>query len=125
MKILLDTNFILTSVKQKLDFFRLADELFDEELEWIVPVEVLEELKKLSKRKGEKTKDRQAAQTALEILKKHKTEKIKLKNQNVDKGLGNYVKKHKIVLATLDKELKKQINTGVLTICGKKNLKII
>ena len=51
MKILLDTNFILTAVKQKIDFPSKADELFDMKVEFLVPAEVVQELKTLSKRK--------------------------------------------------------------------------
>ena len=32
MKILIDTNFILTCMKQKIDFPNLAEELFDEKI---------------------------------------------------------------------------------------------
>jgi rRNA-processing protein FCF1 len=122
MEILLDTNFILTSTKQKLDFFSLANELFDENISWIIPKEVIEELKDLSKRKGEKERDKQAAKISLELLNKHKTKKVKLKGDTVDEGLVNYSNKHEIILATLDKKLKSKAKSGTLTIRGKKNL---
>ena len=54
MKILLDTNFILTTMKQKIDFPNLADQLFTEKIEWIVPQQVLNELGNLKDRKGMK-----------------------------------------------------------------------
>jgi len=44
MRILLDTNFILTCAKEKIDFPSLADEIIDEKIEWVVPQDVLNEL---------------------------------------------------------------------------------
>ena len=61
MKIILDTNFVLTCVKQKIDFAELAEQLFDEPIEWIVPQEVLNELGNLKDQKGTKVIDRDAA----------------------------------------------------------------
>jgi rRNA-processing protein FCF1 len=124
MEILLDTNFILTCVRQKIDFFRAGDEIIDEKIRWIVAEEVLKELRDLSRRKGGKIKDKQAAKLGAEIAEKLK--KIKLNNKNVDKGIVDYLSKHKkTVLATLDRELKKKISNKVLTIRAKKFLDII
>ena len=125
MKILLDTNFILTCVKQKVDFISLADKLFDESIEWLIPIEVLKELKELSKRKGMKIRDKEAAKLSLKIVKKIKSKKIKLGSKNVDQGIVNYTKSHNVVLATLDRELKKHTNAKVLTIRRKKSLELI
>ncbi|MFZ5955503.1 MAG: hypothetical protein ACOYT4_03685 [Nanoarchaeota archaeon] len=118
MKILLDTNFILTCIKQKIDFDRIANEIVDEEIKWILPEEVQNELEKLSKRKGMRTIDKESAKLSLEFLKSLNPELIKLNNKNVDDGIVNYInsQKNKIILATLDKELKKRINSKILTI---------
>ncbi len=125
MEILLDTNFILTCVKQKIDFNSAANEIFDKKIEWLIPEEVIEELKKLSERKGEKTKDKESAKLSLELIKiiPHKT--IKLNNQNVDKGIIDYLKNKDIILATLDKKLKERAGVKILSIRGKKDLEII
>ena len=125
MKILLDTNFILTCVKQKIDFFSLADELFDEKLIWVIPSEVLDELEQLSEKEGMRTEDKKAAGLSLKILRGHKLKEIKLKDKNVDRGLAEYANTNEIVLATLDRELKKKARFGILTIRGKKNLALI
>lgn len=126
MKILLDTNFILSCVKQKIDFFSLAEELFDEKLEWVVPKEVLEELKDLTERKKEKVADKQAADLSLQILERAGSEHIELGNKNVDKGIIDYLKKHQdFVLATLDKKLKLYAGVRILTIRNKKSLEIV
>ena len=126
MKILLDTNFILSCVKQKIDFFSLAEEMFDEKLEWVVPKEVLEELKDLTERKKEKVADKQAADLSLQILERAGSERIELRNKNVDKGIIDYLKKHPdFVLATLDKKLKLYAGVRILTIRNKKSLEIV
>lgn len=128
MKVLLDTNFILTCVKQKIDFPNLATELFGEKIEWMVPQDVLNELGNLKDRPGNKIKDKEAAALSFEIL--QKIEGIKVielpgKNPNVDMKIINYIIEKPIVLATLDKDLKARVKNKILTIRGKKSLEII
>jgi len=127
MKILLDTNFVLTCVKQKIDFASLAEEIFDEPIEWIIPQEVLNELGNLKDKKGVKVGDKVAAKLSFEILKKLKLKIIELggKNPNVDIKIVNYLIGKKIVLATLDKDLKGRVKNKILTIRGKKSLDLV
>lgn len=127
MKILLDTNFILTCVKQKIDFDILANEIVSQEIEWLVPEDVLDELDILKNRKGMKSQDRDAAKLGLEILKNLKPKIIKLsgKNPNVDIKIVNYIIGKNIVLATLDKNLKSRIDNKILTIRGRSSLELI
>jgi rRNA-processing protein FCF1 len=128
MKVVLDTNFILTCVKQKIDFFSLAEELFNEELEFFLPEEDAEELESLSQRKGEKGKDKANASLALKILENKDLDRIVLGNKDVDEGLVYYIKNlasTDVVLATLDKDLRKRVNCKILTIEDKKSLKIL
>lgn len=121
-KAVLDTNFILTCVKQKIDFF---DEIKFMGLEIIIPEEVIFELKKIQKG-GSKLHSRNTAQLALKILEKNQFKKIKLGTKNVDKGLVELAKKDKEpIIATLDKEMKYKIKRPILLIRGKKKLKII
>jgi rRNA-processing protein FCF1 len=114
-------------MKQKIDFPNLADELFDEEIEWIVPQEVLNELGTLKDRKGMKIKERNAAKISFEILEKINAKVVELggKNPNVDIKIVNYILGGKIVLATLDRNLKERVTNKILTIRGKKMLEII
>ncbi|MCK5321210.1 hypothetical protein KAJ38_01405 [Candidatus Pacearchaeota archaeon] len=127
MKILLDTNFILTCVKQKIDFDSIANALLDEQIGWIVPQEVLNELGNLKDKKDIKINDKNAARLSFEILQTIKPEIIKLKgnNPNVDIKIVNYVSGKNIILATLDKNLKDRVSNKILTIRNKKNLEII
>jgi len=127
MKILLDTNFILTCVKQKIYFDSLADDLSDEKIEWIVLEDILDEIKKIKDKKGVKIKDREAANLSLKILKmlKPRIVKIKGKNPNVDLKIVDYLLGKDIVLATLDKDLKSRVKNKILTVRGKKSLEFI
>lgn len=125
MRILLDTNFVLTCAKQKIDFVSLADEMFDEKIEWVVVEEVLDELKELSKRKGGKIKDKNAAGVGLDILEGLEAEKIKVSNKNVDIGIMNYIRGKGIILATLDRSLKKKVDNRILSIRGDTGLVLI
>ncbi len=127
MEVLLDTNFILSCIKQKLDFFSLANDIFDEKIDWLVPFEVLQELKDLSERKGEKIPDKESARVGLEFVRLIKAKEIHLGNKVVDNGIVDYVnnKKNKIIVATLDKALKKRLNSQILTIRDMGSLEII
>ena len=124
MKILLDTNFILACVRQKIDFVSLADEMFDEEVEWVVPMEVEGELKDLAGRRGEKIEDGDAARVGLQLVKNF--DKVPLGMKNVDAGIVRYAKNNKVVVATLDRELKEKLKGNkILTIRAGKKLEVV
>lgn len=126
MEILLDTNFILTCVRQKVDFASLVEEMTDEKVEWIVPQQVLNELGNLKDRVGMKTADKEAAALSFEILQMIKPKIVELgRGPNVDIGIVNYVKGKNIVLATLDRGLKNRIENRILSLKGLKNLQFL
>ena len=127
MEILLDTNFIVTCAKQKIDFPSIANKIIDEKIEWIVPQDVLNELGNLKDRTGIKTIDKKAAKLSFEILQNLNPRIVELsgKNPNVDIKIVNYILKKPIVLATLDKGLKERVDNQILTIRGKKSLELI
>jgi len=127
MKVLLDTNFILTCVKEKIDFDSLANELIDEKIEWIIPQDVLNELGYLKDKKGMKVEDRDAAKLSFEILQGLKPKIIELegKNPNVDIKIVNYLIDKDIVLATMDRGLKGRIRNKILTVRGKRGLEFV
>ncbi|MFH1452194.1 MAG: hypothetical protein ABIF88_03410 [archaeon] len=123
MEILIDTNFIITCVKQNIDFVARADDIIDEEISWIVPQDVLNELGNLKNRKGIKMEDKRAAVLSFEVLKNIRAEIIELpgENPNIDIKIVNYLLDKDIVLATLDKDLKGRVKNKILTIrAGKK-----
>jgi rRNA-processing protein FCF1 len=127
MEILLDTNFILTCVKQKIDIDESLNEITSEKIEYIIPQDVLNELGNIKDRTGIKTPDKEAAKLSFEILQtlNPKIIELKSKNPNVDIKIVNYILDKPIVLATLDKNLKSRIKNKVLTIRNKKTLEII
>lgn len=129
MKALLDTNFVVTCVKQKIDFFSQSSEATDEYIEWILPKQVEKEIEEISKRQGEKEEDKKAAAISLEMLKLIGPKKIDLeiKHDNVDQGIVDFLKgkEKEYVLATLDKDLKSKVGCKILTIKGEKSLQLI
>lgn len=121
-KAILDTNFILTCVKQKIDFL---DEIGLMGMDVLIPEEVLKEIRKIIS-SGKKLHFREDAKLALKILNKNKFKKIRLDTEDVDKGLVNFAEKNKdVIVATLDRELKEKIKKPKLVIRGKKKLGVI
>lgn len=128
MEILLDTNFIITCIKQKLDFFSITEELVSESIKWILPDKIFHELVKISNSKDKKLKDKQAANLFQELYKENskKIREIKLNIENVDDSLVAYCNSHpEMVLATLDKKLKSRVTNKILTIKDKNYLQIV
>lgn len=127
MKILLDTNFIIATTKQKIDIQTLTNQIITESIEWIIPQDVLNELGNLKDRPGTKIADKSAAELGFEIIKTLNPKIINLpgRNPNVDIKIVNYILDKPIILATLDKNLKSRVNNKILTIRGKKNLELI
>lgn len=109
--ILLDTNFIVSCVKKKIDFFEQLEELFPGS-KILVPLQVIREIKELSG-KG-KIADREAAKLSFAIISQKKQENLEiidLKKGGVDKGILDYApeKKTTFITATLDKKLRKKL----------------
>lgn len=131
MEILLDTNFAITCTKQKIDFFSLANEIVEDQISWTIPVEVLEELRKISTQKGEKVEDKKASALFLDMFESSlkdlfNVNLVNLIGPNTDDGIVNYCKKHPTaVLATLDKKLKSRVENKILTIKGTKFIKLV
>jgi len=109
MKVFLDTSFIVSCIKRKIDFL---SELKLNGLEAIVPSEVFEELKDLSKSKKTSHEDRMSAKIGFDFLNSEKIKKVSL-GSNVDEGL---IKKGQLGLyiATLDNEIKRNVKNKVI-----------
>ena len=113
-QILLDTNFILTCIKQKIDFF---EELEFMGLEILIPKQVIKELK------GLKIKE---AKLALRLLEKNIFEENDIGRGHVDKRIKLFADKNsEVLIATLDKELQKKLKNKKIIIRGKKKLEIV
>ena len=121
-QILLDTNFILTCVRQKIDFF---EDIKFMGMGIIIPNQVIEEIKRVAGSK-QKAHSREAAELALRILEKGFYRKIKLDKKPVDNGIKDFANKNnEIIVATLDRELKNKIKGNKLVIRGKKTLEVV
>jgi len=118
MKVLLDTNFIVSCVKAGFDF--LEAENFGK---LVLAKQVLEELKTID------SKDNKYAKLAIKIINENinKFELISLNFHFVDIGILNYAAKNKVVVATLDKELKAKLGdkAQILVLRGKKKLELV
>lgn len=113
---LLDTNFILSCIRKKIDFF---EDIQLMGLSVIIPKQVIEEIKGLSKSKPE-------AEIALKILEKNVFKKVTLHGRNVDNGIVKIAKENEnYVIATLDRGIKNQIKNQKLAIRGEKKLEIV
>jgi len=128
-QIIIDTNFILICVKQKIQMFEELEELFGI-YELVVGRQVLNELNKLKTEKELKIKERESAAVALKLLKNKKIKIVELNSPGADTGIVFYAaKKQDIIVATLDRELKNRIvkenkKAKFLTIRQKKRIVI-
>ncbi len=119
---ILDTNFIVTCARQKIDFF---EEIPLMGIQIIIPRQVTKEIKKLAEFK-DSAKTREEADLALKILKRNKFKSIKLKYNEVDKGIIAFAQENpEVIIATLDKDLKKSIINRKLVIKDMKKLEVI
>lgn len=119
MEVILDTNFIIELVRNKIDLSDVSDYG-----KIIIPRQILIELEKISV-DGE-AEDRKLAELALKIIEKNeeKISIIELDNKYADLGIEKYAEKNKIIIASLDKDLKKKLKgkTRILVLRAKKKL---
>jgi rRNA-processing protein FCF1 len=119
---LLDTNFILSCVRKKIDFF---EEIELMGMEILIPEEVIEEICKIIG-SHQKLHFQEDARLALKLLEKSKFKKIKLNTKNVDKGIIKFAKESPdIIVSTLDREIKARTKNSKLVIKGRKELEVI
>lgn len=110
-QVILDTSFILTAIKQKVDFFHMLEK---EGTGVIIPEQVIKELKGLG------------AELALKIIEKNKFKLIKVPGKDADKAIVSFSKKNPLVIvATLDRGLQKKIRNRKLIIRQKKKIEVI
>lgn len=118
MKVILDTNFIISCLKRKIDF---GEELHNLGFKILIPKEVIEELKDLRKDVGHNT--RSLIDIGLEIIENENFEKIKLGGKNVDFGL---IKKGKeFYIATLDSAIKNKVPNKIIISDAQNCLEVI
>jgi rRNA-processing protein FCF1 len=121
-KAILDTSFILTCVRQKIDFLEYLD---TNGFRILIPSEVINEIKSISESK-KKLRFRGDALLALKLIKNHSFEKVDLDSKNVDYGIVKFANKDmEIAVGTLDSEIKKKVNGSKIVIREKKRLEVI
>lgn len=129
IKILLDTNFLVYCAKQRIDYLREINNLINQEHKLLIFSSVIEELEKLAE-KSKKSRDKEAALLALELLNGYlegKKIKILKTEKKADDAIIEFSKKSKdAIVATADKKLKNELGSGagILTIRQKKHLKL-
>jgi rRNA-processing protein FCF1 len=110
MEAILDTNFIISCIRNKIDFI---SQLEEEGFKVILPREVMRELKDIKRRTGESHYDKSSIELALQIFEKSKIRKMALGNNKVDEMLvrmgvaGAYI-------ATLDKAILNKIQNRII-----------
>ncbi len=120
-ELLIDTNFLIYCVKQKIDLFEHA---LLNGFKVIVPDEVIRELEKFET--GNKAGIARYAKLVKKILSISEFSRVSLGKTYVDKGLINYLKdKQEIILATLDEGLQKKVRNPIMIIRQKKKLEIV
>jgi len=123
MEIIIDTNFLLTCMKQKIDLFLELDRLFGV-YEAVVPKQVIRELEILESRQELNIKEREAASLGLQILRKKNVKILELEGK-ADKAIVNYALENKdVVMASLDGGMRKHVKNKakMLTIRNKKRI---
>jgi rRNA-processing protein FCF1 len=119
--VLLDTNFILSCIRRKINFF---DEIKFKGFNIIIPNEIVKELEKISQTGKENFKEE--SKIALKILGKNHFEKIDLNTKNVDNGIVKIAGEHReYIIATLDRVIKNKIKNQKMVIRGNGKLEII
>jgi len=123
MEVILDTNFLITCIRQKIDIFSELDRiLYNYEI--VLPKQAVDELETLKFRKELSIKERDAASLALQIIKKRNIKILDLKG-TADRAIVDYTLKNSdVIMASLDRGMKKHVKgkAKMLTIRGKNRL---
>lgn len=120
MEVLLDSSFIISCVKKRIDFL---DELSNLGFKPVLPREVMQEMKDLRAKKISR-EEREAIDIAFEMFEKTKIKKMSVGGRFADDGLIAHGKKG-IYIATLDREIKNKVPNKILIESGKDSLKVV
>ena len=108
MEVLLDSSFILSCAKRKIDFLsRLEEEGF----KVVIPREVLQELK--DARDGLKFNEKVALDGIMQLIEKRKVKKVGIGSGKIDEELIRRGKEG-IFIGSLDKEIKRNVQNRVI-----------
>ena|SRR3989344_2252285 len=118
MEVILDSSFILSCVKKKIDF---VAQLEEQGFKIVVPREVLQEMKDLKLRSGLSHEERSAIEFIFKIVESEKIKKISLGSRKVDKGLIEKGREG-IYIATLDRAIKREVKNKVVIFDAQKKV---
>jgi len=126
-KILLDTNFLMAPYQFKVDIFSEIERI----LLWKYEIEVLdrtiEELEKIIE--IQKGKNKEAAKIALKLVKINKIKIVKTSSEkSTDDVIVDYAVKEGCIVATQDKDLKRELinhGIGIIILKSKKKLMLV
>ncbi len=110
MEVLLDSSFIISCVRKRIDFI---SQLEEQGFKIVVPREVLQEMKDLRLKSKTSHEDRIAIDVALDLIMRAKIKKNSFGKGKVDNYLIEMGKKG-IHIATLDREIKRQVPNKVV-----------
>ena len=110
MEVLLDSSFVISCVKERVDFL---DQLEEQGFRVKIPREVMQEMKDLRKKSKLSRASREAIDVAMRLIEKRKVKKTSIGDGPVDdwlikKGQEGYY------IATLDGEIKNKIPNKVV-----------
>ncbi|MAG38164.1 hypothetical protein CMI45_02145 [Candidatus Pacearchaeota archaeon] len=120
MEVLLDTNFIISCIKRKINFI---EELGNLGFRIKIPLGVSQELKDLKKDSKVGRDGRVAIELAMQILDDRRVKKTRIGGRTVDEGLiqkgrgGAYI-------ATLDRAIKREVPNRVVILSAKNSLSV-
>jgi len=109
MKVILDTNFLIYCAKNKFDYIDEINNFLNEKYDLVVPLQVINELKKLKDDRFKKVsgKDKAAIDLALQLIEKNNLKKVNPSGENTDQAIINLSRKdNKNIVATLDREMR-------------------
>ena len=118
--IALDTNMLMAIEQFKVDVFRQAKEM-EGKVKFVVPVQVDQELKKLSQESKTLAKRVRIAQA---LMKKHEVKRKRIQARNADQALIKLAREG-VIVATNDKELKKAVKKAKGSIMFLRKRKLI
>ncbi len=121
MEVILDTNFVIYCIKEKIDFISQLKEMG---FQIVMPREVFQELKNLKTKTGTKRVDKESIDIALKMFSEGDVKKVSLGNNTyADEGL---IKKGKegVYIATLDAGIRRNVPNRVIILNAQKRVAI-
>lgn len=122
MRIILDTNFLIYCAKNKIDYTYEISNMIHEGYELVVPIQVVEELKKVMQKQKRKYsveerrrnprlkkttgRDKDAANLALQLLNANRVKVVSPIGKNVDDAIINLGQEDNNIVCTLDREMR-------------------